>query len=110
MVSALGALFLFGCVNVPPQQATAQGSLEDVMAMAEQKLAMAQEAGAEWMAIDKATGGAAQPMHKLLEVAKEKAANGEPDEAMRLAKRVIEFSELGLQQAESQKNAGPQYN
>lgn len=110
LISGLGVLLVAGCVSVPPQEASAQMSLDETMAEAEKKLAMAQEMNAEWMALDPATGGSAQPMHVLLQVAKEKAEKGETDEAMRIAKRVIEFSELGMEQAESQKGSGPSYN
>ncbi len=99
------ALLLAACVSVPAQQASA-----DAITKAEEALAMAQKVGGEWKAIDKATGGKAVPLSKMLKVAKEKAAAGEIEESIRLAEKVTEFSMLGVEQAKAQEGAGPSYN
>ncbi len=110
LISGLSALLLVGCLTAPPEQAMSSKGPEAAIAEAEEALGMAKKAGAEWMVIDSATGGRAQPLTKLLEVAKEKAAAGEADEAARLAGRVTELSRIGIEQIESQAGAGPVYN
>ncbi len=105
----IGALVLAGCAQMPMESATADDSLDATMKMAEEKLAMAQSANAEWRIIDKATGGAAVDLSKILDTARKQAEAGETDEAMRLAKRVIQYAELGLEQAKAQAGAGPRY-
>ena len=110
LILGLSVLMLAACVQMPPKQAMAEGSVDEVLKMAEDKLAMAKAADAEWRAIDKATGGSAVDLTKLLEAAKEKAAAGETDEAIRIAKKVAKLSELGVEQAKDQKGAKPMYN
>ncbi len=107
----IGIAMLAGCAQGPMEYSSmGPGSVEGTIGMAEQKLAMAKEMNSEWRVIDKATGGSAQDLSKLLQVAKEKAEAGDSEEAIRLAKRVIQFSELGVAQAKAQKGAMPQYN
>ncbi|GJL81736.1 MAG: hypothetical protein DHS20C01_13700 [marine bacterium B5-7] len=110
LLTGIYTLLLVGCATVPPEGASAGASVDEVLAMADQKLSEAKAAKAEWMIIDSATGSKAVSLTKVLAAAKEKAAAGETDEAMRMANRVIESSELGIEQVMSQKDAAPSFN
>ena len=83
--------------------------VSEAIKKAEAELAAAAEAGSVWRLVDSATGSSAQNIDKLLQVAKEKQAAGELDEALRLANRVADAAMLGQQQARGQADAGPYY-
>ena len=89
--------------------AASETTSADAIAMAEQELAAVKQAKYEWQLIDKATGSASVPLTKLLEAAKKARAEGQEDEALRIAKRVLEAAKLGQQQAQEQSSAKPQY-
>lgn len=110
IIMGIGALMLAGCAQTPMTGGDPAAELQVIIKQAEDKLAMAQAANAEWRILDKATGGSAVDLSKILSLAKEKAEAGETDEARRLAEQVIKFSELGLEQAETQAGSGPIYN
>ncbi len=109
-IMGIGTLMLAGCAQTPMTYGDPAAELNVAIQTAEKKLAMAQEANAEWRIIDKATGGSAVDLSKILSVAKEKAEAGEMDEARRLADAVIKYSELGLKQSAEQAGSGPVYN
>lgn len=107
---------LIGCASQPaakpasPPTAAPAGPSPAAKAALEEagkKLAEVKKAGHEWRLIDKATGPDSQPLTRLLEKGRELAANGDNDEAIRLAGKVSEFSDLGLKQAAENVNAGP---
>jgi LysM repeat protein len=96
----------------PGQQLRIPGaamSADQVIAEAEQQLAAAKKMNSEWKLIDKATGGSAQDLSKLLEAAKKAKASGDDAEAARIATRVKEAAMLAQQQAKDQANAMPRY-
>ena len=66
-------------------------------------------AKSQWRLIDKTTGGAAVDLSKLLKVAEEKAAAGETEEAVRIAKRVSYAATTGVEQAKRYAGAKPSY-
>lgn len=84
-------------------------SADQAVAEAEKELKAAQKMNAEWKLIDKATGGRAQDISKLLKVAKEAKASGNDAEAARIAGRVKEAAIMGQQQAKNQANAMPHF-
>ena len=110
IITGLSALLLVGCLTAPPDQMAASAGPDAAIAEAEKALSMAKEMGAEWMLIDKATGSRAQSLTKLLSVAKEKAEAGEAEEATRIANRVTEISNIGVEAMKTQADAGPSYN
>ena len=67
-------------------------------------------AGAQWRLIDKATGGKAVDLSKLMKVAEEKAAAGETDEANRIAARISKASETAIEQSKRYAATAPYYN
>lgn len=101
-------MLVAGCYTVPPS-ATAASGVDSAIKAASDALSMAQSAGGEWKVLDSATGGSAQPLSKLLKIAKEKAAGGETEEAVRLANKVATFAELGTAQSKGQMGAKPYY-
>ena len=108
--SGLLILTLAGCVATPPAAEKPMASGADAaIAEASDMLAKVQAASGEWKVIDKATGGKAVPLSKLLKVAKEKAAAGEADEATRIAGKVSSFAMLGIEQSKGQMDAKPYY-
>ena len=90
--------------NATAEQAAA------MIAQAGVDLKAAKAASAVWRLLDSATGGSAVPIHKMLKVAQEKLDAGDAAEAYRLAQRVSESAQLGIDQAAQQANAGPTYN
>ncbi len=76
---------------------------------AEQDLKFAAKSGALWRLVDKATGSGAVGIDKLLKLAKKKLDEGQKDEAKRLATRVSWAAQLGINQANEQKQAKPYY-
>lgn len=109
LITGLLALALTGCVATPPVEKPMTISADAALAEAADLLAMAKKQGAEWKVIDKATGGKAARLSETLKVANEKAAAGETDEAIRLARKVSTFATLGVEQAKSQMDAIPYY-
>ena len=109
LVAALAASILgAGSVAAPP--AARAMDVEQALAMAEEVLATAKRAGAEWRIVDEATGSTAKSLSRILKVARKKAEAGETEEAVRLAGRVIESALLGIEQARSQADVAPVYN
>ncbi len=72
-------------------------------------LTAAKKAGAIWRLVDKATGGSAVGIDKLLAVAKKKFDKGEFDEANRIALRVSWAAHTGIAQADGQASITPNY-
>lgn len=65
---------------------------------------------AQWRIIDKSTGSKAVDLSKLLEVAKEKAAAGEAEEAERIAMLISKTSKISIDQQKRYAGALPRYN
>ena len=81
----------------------------ETITQAEQDLKSAAQSGAVWRLVDKATGSGAVGIDKLLKLAKKKLDEGQDDEAKRLAARVSWAAQLGISQANNQKQAKPFY-
>ena len=81
----------------------------ETITQAEQDLKSAAQSGAVWRLVDKATGSGAVGIDKLLNLAKKKLDEGQDDEAKRLAERVSWAAQLGISQANGQKQAKPFY-
>jgi len=105
----MSLLLLGACVTTPPPAETASTGADEAIMKADEALKVAQAAGGEWRLIDKATGGSAVPIRKMLSAAKKKAEAGETEEAIRLANRVATAAMLGVEQAKGQANAAPSY-
>ena len=75
----------------------------------EQDLKSAVQSGGVWRLVDKATGSSAVGIDKLLELAKKKLDEDQDDEAKRLATLVSWAAQLGIKQANGQKQAKPFY-
>lgn len=80
------------------------------VAQAQSDLDAAIAVGAQWRLIDKATGSKAVNLKKLMEVAKEKAAAGETEEADRIAMRISEATKMAMEQQKRYAGATPYYN
>ena len=83
---------------------------EQMIAQAKADVDAAKAAGAEWRVVDKATGGSAVSLSKLLKAAEKALADGDASEAYRMAHRASESAQLGMTQAASQANAAPSFN
>tara|TARA_Y100000588_G_C14036670_1_gene831030 strand:+ start:398 stop:733 length:336 start_codon:yes stop_codon:yes gene_type:complete len=81
----------------------------ETITQAEQDLKSAAQFGAVWRLVDKATGPGAIGIDKLLKLAKKKLDEGQDNEAKRLATRVSWAAQLGINQANEQKQAKPFY-
>jgi hypothetical protein len=116
---ALGlSAFLAGCAGAPAAKpapvpaavpSAASPAAMAALEQAETALTEVKKIGHEWRLIDRATGPDSETLTSLLGVAKELAGKGENNEAIRIAKRVQEAANLGLQQAADNANAGPVY-
>ncbi len=112
----IGIVFVVsGCGGYAP---TGYGSAEEVatveavdpvMEKAAEDLKAVKAVKSEWRFIDKAGGGSAQDMSKFMEIAQKKAAEGDIEEAHRIAGLISKYAALGIAQAEKQKNAKPYY-
>ena len=87
----------------------ADSSAAETITQAEQDLKSASRSSAVWRLVDKATGSGAVGIDKLLKLAKKKLNEGQDDEAKRLAMRVSWAAQLGINQANEQKQAKPFY-
>ena len=87
----------------------ADSNAAESITQAEQDLKSAAQSGAVWRLVDKATGSGAVGIDKLLKLAKKKLDEGQDDEAKRLAARVSWAAQLGISQANNQKQAKPYY-
>ena len=87
----------------------ASSDSDAALAKAASLVAQAKQVGGEWRLLDSATGSKAGSLSKLLAAAQDKAANGEDDEVIRIANKVIEAAMLGIEQAESQASVSPTY-
>ena len=87
----------------------ADSSTAETITQAEQDLKSATRSSAVWRLVDKATGSGAVGIDKLLKLAKKKLNEGQDDEAKRLAMRVSWAAQLGINQANEQKQAKPFY-
>ena len=81
----------------------------ETIPQAEQDLKSAAQSGAVWRLVDKATGAGAVGSDTSLTLAKKKLDEGQDDEAKRLAARVSWAAQLGISQANNQKQAKPYY-
>ena len=79
----------------------------ETITQAEQDLKSAAQSSAVWRLVDKATGSGAVGIDKLLKLAKKKLDEGQDEEAKRLAERVSWAAQLGISQADGQKQAKP---
>lgn len=110
-----GSLLVAGCATASNHEAMKKMPMAKEMAhsdainnaMADAKAAKA--AGAQWRIIDKATGGKAVNMSKLLDAAVKKEEAGEMAEADRIAAHVSNAANLGMIQAERYAGAVPYY-
>jgi hypothetical protein len=84
-------------------------SSENAIATASSDLAAAKAVGAQWRLIDKATGGSAVGINKLLAAAEKMQAAGKFNEAIRVAERVSWAARMGIVQTKQQTDAKPVY-
>ena len=96
----------FGLVFSP---LSADSNAAEAIIQAEKDLKSAAQSDAIWRLVDKATGSGAIGIDKLLKLAKKKLDKGQVDEAKRLATRVSWAAQLGITQANEQKQAKPFY-
>ena len=87
----------------------ADSNAAETITQAEQDIKSAAQSGAVWRLVDKTTGAGAVGIDKLLKLAKKKLDEGENAEAKRLATRVSWAAQLGINQANEQKQAKPFY-
>ena len=87
----------------------ADSNAAETITQAEQDLKFAAQSSAVWRLVDKATGSGSVGIDKLLKLAKKKLDQGQNDEAKRLATRVSWAAQLGINQANEQKQAKPFY-
>lgn len=107
------SLFVAGCASTGDDMKgdmTKAATLPEIE-QAKADLDAAIAAKSQWMLLDKTTGGAAVNLTKLLEVAEEKAAAGEIDEAKRIAEKISYASKTAIDQAKRYggANAMPKY-
>ena len=87
----------------------ADNDAAETITRAEQDLKSAVQSSAVWRLVDKATGSGAVGIDKLLKLAKKKLDEGQDEEAKRLATLVSWAAQLGITQANEQKQAKPFY-
>ena len=87
----------------------ADSNAAETITQAEQDLKFAAQSSAVWRLVDKATGSGAVGIDKLLKLAKKKLDEGQDEEAKRLATLVSWAAQLGINQANAQKQAKPYY-
>ena len=87
----------------------ADSNAVETITQAEHDLKSATLSSGVWRLVDKATGSGAIGIDKLLKLAKKKLDEGQDDEAKRLATRVSWAAQLGISQANEQKQAKPYY-
>ena len=87
----------------------ADNNAAEAITQAEQDLTSATRSGAVWRLVDKATGSGAIGIDRLLKLAKKKLNKGQVDEANRLAPRVSWAAQMGMTQANDQKQVIPFY-
>jgi len=102
-------VYLAAAAASDAQNATA-AQAEQMIAQAKTDLDASKAAGAEWRLVDKATGGSAVSLSKLVKAAEEALKGGDAAEAYRIAHRVSEAAQSGVAQAASQAGAGPNFN
>ena len=102
------SIFVTGCASNVATSPEPDPTLP-ALAQAKTDLSLAKTHGSEWRVIDKATGGKAQDLSKLLKVAEEKAAEGDIQEAERIAERVSTFAQTGCCQSVKYKGSTPYY-
>lgn len=114
LITLTGTLAITGCAtaNSHDKEMMAKKAMmgSDALAMADADLKAATAAGAQWRLIDKATGGKAVNLKKLLAVAHKKAEAGETEEANRIAGVVSKASKISIEQSERYAGATPYYN
>ena len=114
LITLAGTLAITGCATANSHDKEMMAKKEmmgsDALAMADADLKAAIAAGAQWRLIDKATGGKAVSLKKLLGVAHKKAEAGETEEADRIAGRVSMAAKTGLEQSKRYAGATPYYN
>ena len=76
---------------------------------AEQALQHVTATGHVWRLVDPATGPGSANLDTLLEAARAAHRARDYDDAIRIAKRVIDAARLGIRQARGQRNAAPYY-
>lgn len=87
----------------------AAGDAAETITQAEQDMKSAARSGAVWHLVGKAIGAGAIGIDKLLKLAKKKLDEGQNDEARRVATLVSWAAQLGISQANAQKQAKPFY-
>ena len=87
----------------------AAGDAAETIIQAEQDLKSVARSGAVWRLVDKATGAGAIGINKLLKLAKKALDEGQDDEARRVATLMSWAAQLGISQANAQKQAKPFY-
>ena len=102
-------VYLAAAAASDAQNATA-AQAEQMIAQAKTDLDASKAAGAEWRLVDKATGGSAVSLSKLMKAAEEALKGGDAAEAYRIAHRVSEAAQSGVAQAASQTSAAPNFN
>jgi hypothetical protein len=90
------------------QNATAEQAAQ-MIAQAKTDADAAKAVKSVWRLLDKATGGKAVPLGKVIKAAEASLEAGDNAEAYRLAHRVSESARLGIEQSISQANAAPYY-
>lgn len=104
------SFLLAGCSSADKKDDMAMTMTTPEVTQAKSDLDKAIAAGAQWRLIDKATGGTAVDLSKLMKVAEEKAAAGETDEANRIAARISKASETAIEQSKRYAATAPYYN
>lgn len=104
------SFLLAGCSSADKKDDMAKTMTTPAVTQAKSDLDKAIAAGAQWRLIDKATGGTAVDLSKLMKVAEEKAAAGETDEANRIAARISKASETAIEQSKRYAATAPYYN
>ena len=87
----------------------AAGDAAETIIQTEQDLKSVARSGAVWRLVDKAIGAGAIGIDKLLKLAKKTLDKGQDDEARRVATLVSWAAQLGISQANAQKQAKPFY-
>jgi hypothetical protein len=77
--------------------------------IAEQALQHVTATGHVWRLVDSATGPKSADLDTLLDGARAAHRARDYDDAIRIAKRVIDAARLGIHQARGQRNAAPYY-
>ncbi len=111
LVMALAStLVIAGCASAGSDDKAKMMAPSAALTQAAADVKAAKAVSGEWRVIDKATGGSAVSLSKLLKAAHKKAEAGDAAEADRIAAHISKAAAIGIAQAKRYAGVKPYYN